>query len=49
MAEGLANGTLMLNGGTQTGTGSDQDTNAWGLPYNHAFTILQVITVTDNG
>ena len=30
----------MITSGSYTGTGSDQDKNAFGLPYNHAFSIM---------
>ena len=38
----------MVTNGTPTGTGNDQDSNADGLPYNHALTVLRVLTVTDD-
>ena len=36
----------MVTCGSHTGTGNDQDTNAFGLPYNHAFSVLTAIKVT---
>ena len=38
----------MITAGSFTGTGSDQDLNEWGLPYNHAFSIMHVFTVQDD-
>ncbi len=38
---------MMMTAGSKTGTGSDQDTNKFGLPYNHAFSIMRVLTVKD--
>ena len=38
----------MVTNGTPTGTGSDQDSNADGLPYNHALSVMRVLTVTDD-
>ena len=37
----------LISTGSYTGTGSDQDTNDFGLPYNHAFSVMRVLTVTD--
>ena len=38
----------MITCGSFTGTGSDQDSNENGLPNNHAFSIMRVLTVTDS-
>ena len=38
----------MITCGTPTGTGSDQDSNSDGLPYNHALSIMRVLTVIDD-
>jgi len=37
----------MITAGSYEGTGSDQDTNEFGLPYTHAFSIMRVLTVFD--
>ena len=39
---------FIITNGSYTGTGNDQDSNADGLPYNHAFSIMHVLTVTDD-
>lgn len=40
----------MVTCGSYTGTGSDQDSNADGLPYNHAFSVLEAIEIVkDDG
>ena len=41
------NSNKMISCGSYTGTGSDQDTNAIGLPNNHAFSIMRVLIVRD--
>ena len=38
----------MITCGTPIGTGSDQDSNSDGLPYNHALSIMRVLTVIDD-
>ena len=38
----------MITTGSYTGTGNDQDSNQDGLPYNHAFSIMTVLTVVDD-
>ena len=42
------NDKYIITNGSYTGTGNDQDSNADGLPYNHAFSIMHVLTVTDD-
>lgn len=37
----------MITSASYNGTGSDQDTNAVGLPYTHAFSIMYVVEVVD--
>ena len=36
----------MMTAGTFVGTGSDQDKNELGLPYDHALTLLGTKTIT---
>ena len=38
----------MITCGSPNGTGSDQDSNEDGLPYMHAFSVMQVLEVTDD-
>ena len=38
----------MITTGSYTGTGNDQDSNEDGLPFNHAFSIMNVLTVVDD-
>lgn len=38
----------MITSGSYTGTGNDQDSNEDGLPFNHAFTVMHVLTVVDD-
>ena len=38
----------MITSGSYTGTGNDQDSNEDGLPFNHAFSIMHVLTVVDD-
>lgn len=38
----------MVTCGSFEGTGSDQDVNEVGLPYNHAFSIMRVLEVDDD-
>ena len=38
---------MMVTSGSYNGTGSDQDTNEFGLPYTHAFSIMNALEVTD--
>ena len=47
LLQSSANGA-MVTCGSYTGTGSDQDVNEVGLPYNHAFSIMRVLEVNDD-
>ena len=38
----------IITNGSYTGTGNDQDSNEDGLPFNHAFSVIHVLTVTDD-
>ena len=37
----------MISAGTEFGTGTDQESNEVGLPYMHAFSVMKLLTVTD--